>query len=249
MLISPPWTPFNILFHIGFAMIGAFLVYSDYYDKWAALNYSKFSSGPGIPSRTASFILYFLPIVAATAAAWSYLPAASPIQLVVYGAIVFHFAKRIFETLFLHKYSGTVDIKTLVIITTTYSIIAGTLCFLNRQPLPAMDVWFYAGMVLFLAGEAGNFYHHKLLADLRKKRAGYHIPEGGLFKYVACPHYLFELIAWLGIVLLSRHLFALLALITATAYLSARSIKTRTWYLEKFAEYPKERKRLIPLLF
>lgn len=249
MLIIPPWTLFNIIFHIGFAVIGAFLVYSDYYDKWAALHYSKFSSGPGIPSRTASFILYFLPIVAATAAAWSYLPAASPIQLVVYGAITLHFAKRVFETLFLHKYSGTVDIKTLVIITATYSIIAGTICFLNRQTIPTMDVWFYAGFVLFLAGEAGSFYHHKLLADLRKDRAGYHIPQGGLFKYVSCPHYLFELVAWLGIVLLSRHLFTLIAFLIAAAYLSARSVRTHRWYEQRFADYPTDRKRILPFLF
>eukprot|EP00555_Chaetoceros_dichaeta_P007428 CAMPEP_0198270584 /NCGR_PEP_ID=MMETSP1447-20131203/45615_1 /TAXON_ID=420782 /ORGANISM="Chaetoceros dichaeta, Strain CCMP1751" /LENGTH=66 /DNA_ID=CAMNT_0043962685 /DNA_START=94 /DNA_END=291 /DNA_ORIENTATION=+ len=60
------------------------------------------------------------------------------------------------------------------------------------------------GTGLFAVGIIGNFYHHYLLATLRssgdsqsKKR--YVAPNGGLFDYVAAPHYLFELILWLGI--------------------------------------------------
>lgn len=82
-------------------------------------------------------------------------------------------------------------------------------------------------------------YHYKLLADLRKELEGYHIAQGRLFGYVACPHYFFETISWPGILLLSQHLFAFLALIVIIAYLTQRSIKTRRWYLEKFSEYPK----------
>jgi protein-S-isoprenylcysteine O-methyltransferase Ste14 len=249
MLISPPWTLLNIVFYIGFAMLSVFTVYSEYYDTWGTLRYSKFSTGRGLPMRLAGPIVYSLPIVAATATAWPYLPDASTIQLVVYAAIIFHFAKRVLESLFLHKSANTVDIKTMAVILSYYSLIAGTISALNVQTIPAMDIWFYTGMALFLAGEAGNFYHHKLLADLRKNRDGYHIPKGGLFRYVACPHYFFELVAWLGIVFLSRHLFALMAFVTMTAYLSARSSKTRHWYQQRFADYPTERKGMIPFLF
>lgn len=248
MLILPSWTLANIIFHMGFAAAGVILVYSDYYDKWAALHYSKFSKGVGIPTRQGLLVIYFLPIVSATIFAWSYLAAASLIQWMVYGAVVLHFTKRALETLFLHKFSGTVDIKTAAMITFIYSTIAGAICFFNGQTIPAMDAWFYLGIVLFLVGEAGNFYHHKLLADLRKDRAGYHIPQGGLFKHVACPHYFFELVTWFGVVMLSRHLFTLIAFLVAAAYLIARSLRTRQWYQESFADYPRERKCIIPFL-
>ena len=249
MLISPPWTLFNIIFHIGFAATGAFIIYSDYYDKWAALHYSKFSKGAGIPTRLGLFVIYFLPIVAATIFAWSYLPVASLIQWAVYSAVILHFTKRVLETLFLHKFSGTVDIKTAAMITTIYSIIAGAISYFNKQTIPAMDFWFYTGTVIFIIGELGSFYHHKLLVDLRKERDGYHIPQGGLFKYVTCPHYFFELVAWFGIVLLSRHLFTLIAFLVAVGYLTARSIRTHQWYQQRFPDYPADRKYIVPFLF
>ncbi|MEW6405610.1 MAG: DUF1295 domain-containing protein, partial [Chloroflexota bacterium] len=223
MLIVPPWTSFNIVFYISLAVMTVIGAYSDYHG-WLGLQYSKFSTGRGIPSRVGMFIIYFLPIVMATAAAWSYLPDASVIQLAVYLAVSLHFAKRVLETLFLHKYSGTIEVLTLVFIIFIYSFIAGTICFLNAQAIPAMDAWFYMGMLLLVIGEAGNFYHHKLLADLRKNGEGYHVPQGGWFRYVACPHYLFELIAWLGIFLMSRHLFTLLAFFAMFAYLVERSV-------------------------
>jgi hypothetical protein len=59
MLIFPPWTLVNIIFHVGFAAAGVILVYSDYYDKWAALHYSKFSKGVGIPTRQGCWLFTF----------------------------------------------------------------------------------------------------------------------------------------------------------------------------------------------
>ncbi|HKJ39664.1 MAG TPA: DUF1295 domain-containing protein [Anaerolineales bacterium] len=194
-------------------------------------------------------ILYTLPIVAATATAWPYLLNASVIQLIVYAAVTLHFAKRVLESLFLHTYSGKMETLSLILIAAIYSIVAGMICYLNAQTIPAIDVWFYIGMLIFFVGETANFYHHKLLVDLRKAGDGYHIPRGGFFEYAACPHYFFELVSWLGILFLSRHLFALLALIVFTAYLTERSMKTRKWYQEKFSEFPKERKSIVPFVF
>ena len=38
----------------------------------------------------------------------------------------------------------------------------------------------------------------------------YSVPQGGLFPLVATPHYLFEIVAWLGIALAAQQLNALL---------------------------------------
>ena len=248
MLIIPTWNLFNILFYIILAVTIVVVAYFDYHGLWT-LQYSKFSKGTGVSARMAMIILYVLPIIVATAAAWSYLRNASIIQLVVYGVVTLHFAKRVLESLFLHKYSGTMAIPTLIFITFFYSFVAGMISYLNAQSISTMDAWFYLGMTIFLVGESGNFYHHKLLADLRKNREGYHIPQGGFFEHAACPHYFFELVSWLGILFLSRHLFAFMALIAFTAYLTERSIKTRQWYQENFPEYPLERKCIVPFVF
>ncbi|MBK9210922.1 MAG: DUF1295 domain-containing protein [Anaerolineales bacterium] len=112
----------------------------------------------------------------------------------------------------------------------------------------SVDIWFYIGVVLFITGILGNFLHHKTLADLRKNTLDYIIPSGGLFDLVICPHYLFEIITWLGIFMISRHLASLLILIFIVGYLTARSIRTLKWYREKFTGFPPQRKALIPYI-
>lgn len=95
---------------------------------------------------------------------------------------------------------------------------------------------------------SGNFYHHKLLADLRKNSLDYFIPKGGLFDYVVCPHYLFEILTWLGIALLSRHLAAWMTLLFIIFYLSARALRALRWYHSKFTGFPKDRKAILPFV-
>ena len=49
----------------------------------------------------------------------------------------------------------------------------------------------------------GNLYHHVLLRSLRSQTLQgavkqYHVPRGGLFEFVSCPHYLFEILTFVG---------------------------------------------------
>jgi very-long-chain enoyl-CoA reductase len=170
------------------------------------------------------------------------------IQLVVFATVAIHFTKRVLETLFLHKYSGPIGIFTTFMIAGFYSLCAYLIGYLNRQPVPSADIWFYIGVVLFIVGILGNFIHHKILADLRKNTLDYIIPSSGLFNFIVCPHYLFEIVSWLGIFLVSRHLASLLVIIFIIGYLTARSIRTLKWYQEKFSEFPAARKAILPFI-
>jgi len=248
MIFPSNWTPFTIGFYVVFGAFALLLGVLDYYE-WMPMRYSKFNLGAGVPSRLGMFILYFLPVLVATVCALPYLAHASAIQWVVFGAVLFHFGKRTLEVLFVHKYSGKIQPFTWGVIISAYALMGGLISWLNAETIPAMDALFYAGIIFIIIGEAANFYHHKLLAGLRQKEEGYHIPRGGWFEYATCPHYFFELLAWLGITLISRHLFTLLVFIAMLGYLTARSVKTRQWYVERFANYPKERKFMIPFIF
>ena len=214
----------------------------------AMMAYSKFRPADGISTRTGMVILYATPLVALVISALPYLSNPTIIQLIVFASVFIHFAKRVLESLFLHKYSGPIGVFTTLMIAGFYSLAAFMIGYLNRVPLQTMDSWFFFGIVLFVIGIIGNCNQHKLLADLRKDSLEYKIPRGGLFEYVVCPHYLFEIITWLGIFLLSRHLGALLVLAFIIAYLSARSIRTLAWYREKFKDFPAGRKGIIPFV-
>jgi steroid 5-alpha reductase family enzyme len=248
MFFPTEWNLINIAFYGVFGVFAVLLGFLDYYEWWA-MRYSKFNTKAGVPSRIGMFILYFLPVIISSALAWNYLPKASLTQWIIFAVVILHFVKRTLEVLFVHKYSGSMEPLTFGVIVVTYSLIAGMITMLNGQVVFGADVLFWAGILLFVIGEVGSFYHHKLLADLRKKDKEYHLPKGGWFEYATCPHYFFELLAWLGLLLLSRQFFTLLAFIAMLGYLSARSIKTRQWYCQRFKKYPAKRKYMIPFVF
>ena len=111
---------------------------------------------------------------------------------------------------------------------------------------------FYTG--LFLIGISGNFYHHNILASLRNGNSNnlkYVAPRGGLFNYVAAPHYMFELIGWFGIAVAADHMNAYLVFTTMASYLAGRAASQNEWNRSKFSEidWPIKRKNMIPFLF
>ena len=109
---------------------------------------------------------------------------------------------------------------------------------------------------LFAVGLSGNFYHHYILATLRGSSSEsdikkYVAPRGGLFNYVAAPHYFFELIGWLGVAVVAQQLNAFLVFTSMTSYLSGRAVNQNMWNRKKFEadEWPESRKNLVPFLF
>ena len=62
------------------------------------------------------------------------------------------------------------------------------------------------------------------------------------------PHYLFELIAWLGIAIVAQDFNVFMVFASMFTYLLTRAKATKTWYLKNVENYPVERKFLIPFL-
>ncbi|KAG6507343.1 3-oxo-5-alpha-steroid 4-dehydrogenase 1-like [Zingiber officinale] len=256
-----------------FASACAFAVVGSFTEAWGLnFTYSKFSpfssssssyaSGvkPSIrcvPSRTGMLLIYTPALVAAAAAAFLPGALAGERSWLLCFVLFVHFFKRVLEVLFIHQYSGHVPLNTALQISPGY--LSATACLLHAQNLavhpPTLDLQL-AGILLFLAGITGNFYHHLLLAGLRtnnnnnKGDKSYKIPKGGLFGLVACPHYLFEAIEFVGFALISQTLFASGVLVGTLGYLMGRSWATRKWYLSKFkGEFPRHVKALIPYVF
>ncbi|KAJ7522220.1 hypothetical protein O6H91_18G002100 [Diphasiastrum complanatum] len=172
--------------------------------------------------------------------------------LAVTLALAIHFGKRVLEVIFLHRFSGKIDAGTCIFISLSYLVVtvhilyAQELCQSLDDPSTSL---FWLGLALFLLGICGNFYHHYLLANLRKDgQNAYMIPHGGLFEQVACPHYLFEIIDFWGIALLGQTMIALSVAVFVSLYLTSRSLSTKEWYLKKMDGFPSERKALIPFL-
>ncbi|KAL3796414.1 hypothetical protein HJC23_004211 [Cyclotella cryptica] len=169
-----------------------------------------------------------------------------------------HFAKRCLEVLFLHSYSGRTDRATPSSIGVYYALTVVLVAFANvngvgKELGGRSDLQRIVGSTIFAIGLLGNFYHHYLLAKLRSSNAKskYVAPKGGLFEYVACPHYLFELVGWLGIAIVSHHLNVYLVVASMSSYLGGRSVAQNEFNRKTFDErdWPRSRKNIVPFLF
>ena len=229
--------------------------------------YSKFSTAENDsstwPSRVAMMVIYappFITSVAFLALGLSGADAIGPMAVpapslaALFSAV--HFGKRCLEVMYLHKYSGCTDRGTPTFISVYYTLLTLlTMYSAGRMDKDDNITIMTFGAVLFAVGIAGNFYHHYLLAKLRTgtdkitESNKYVSPRGGLFSYVATPHYLFELIGWLGIAIVANHLNSYLVFAGMCSYLAGRSVAQNEFNREKFDDWPAERKNLIPFVF
>jgi 3-oxo-5-alpha-steroid 4-dehydrogenase 1 len=114
---------------------------------------------------------------------------------------------------------------------------------------------FLIGITLYYVSYVLNIYSDKILRNLRTKEevaAGervYRIPRDGLFEYVTNPSYLTELTGWLGFALATSSPGGWFILAVSAANLLPRALATHRWYLEKFPEFARARKCLIPFIW
>jgi hypothetical protein len=112
------------------------------------------------------------------------------------------------------------------------------------------DPRFAIGVIAFFAGMALNLHSDNILRNLRKPgESGYKIPHGGMFKFVSCGNYFGEIIQWCGWAIATWSLPGLFFFVWTGANLVPRAISYHRWYLDRFPEYPKKRKALIPFIF
>lgn len=110
-----------------------------------------------------------------------------------------------------------------------------------------LDPRFLAGVAIFFVGMAINRRSDRVLLALRKPgETGYHIPRGGLYRWVSCPNYLGEIIEWTGYAIATWSLAGSAFAVYTVANLAPRALSHHAWYRSHFSDYPSERKSLIP---
>ena len=115
------------------------------------------------------------------------------------------------------------------------------------------DAWlgdprFIVGAALFVAGAAINIWADNKLIALRGNGADYAIPRDGLFEIISCPNLFGEIVEWCGFALMCWNLPALSFAIWTAANLAPRALSHHAWYRAHFADYPKQRRALIPFM-
>uniref|UniRef100_UPI0037E75851 3-oxo-5-alpha-steroid 4-dehydrogenase 2a n=1 Tax=Semicossyphus pulcher TaxID=241346 RepID=UPI0037E75851 len=106
-----------------------------------------------------------------------------------------------------------------------------------------------AGLLLFVVGMTINIHSDHILRRLRRPgEMVYRIPHGGMFEFVSGANYLGEIVEWSG------YAVAVWSLPTfAFAFFTSCSIGSRACchhrdYLQRFEDYPRCRKAVIPFI-
>ncbi len=108
---------------------------------------------------------------------------------------------------------------------------------------------FLLGAALFFTGSAIHRRADAMLIALRRGGGdGYQIPRGFLYEKISCPNYFGEMTQWLGWTVATWSPAALAFFVWTVANLLPRARAHHRWYRRTFAEYPPERKAVVPFV-
>ena len=173
-----------------------------------------------------------------------------------------HFVRRFTEVLLVHVYHRKMPVYEVIGAQIYYTFfglwIGWSMNYYFGYDSPPLYL-LVPGITLFLIGQVGNCVSHVMLRRLRTTSSrpgqGNLLPKGILFKYVTCPHYLFEIITWMGYSLAAFTFPLFLFLIATFVTLLFRSRKRHLALKQQFdgkdgrERYPPGRKALIPFIF
>lgn len=176
------------------------------------------------------------------------------------GAYLFHYAKRVLETHFIHRFSNsTMPIANLF---KNCSYYWGFTCFIAyyiNHPLytPASfgDAQVYLALAAFLFCQAGNYSIHVALRDLRPsgtKERKIPVPTSNpftlLFNFVSCPNYSYEVGSWIWFTVMTQTVAPGVFALLGAAQMTQWAIKKHKNYRREFKDYPRGRKAIIPFI-
>uniref|UniRef100_A0A060TFF6 Polyprenal reductase n=1 Tax=Blastobotrys adeninivorans TaxID=409370 RepID=A0A060TFF6_BLAAD len=158
----------------------------------------------------------------------------SPRALLVLVLVSVHNYRRLFESFLVERLSKNSRIQ-------LPHYIAGVVFYLSQcvflsqflsdddnSQLSAQET--YLILVLYLVSTAVQFHAHHHLASLKK----YSLPQAGLFKLVACPHYLAEIGIYTAIALASKTPPSVVTLFWVIVNLGASANQTQLYYSQVY---------------
>lgn len=214
--------------------------------------------GPQISWRTVFFLEYLGPLLIhqfyLLHAVYVAKRELSAIQLLGYAAVTFHFLKREYETLLVHRFShATMPLSNLFKNSAHYWLLSGVgighFLYAADYRGPASIGRVYGALAGFIVAELANFRTHLVLRDLRPEGTNVRaIPRGFGFSLVSCPNYLFEMLAWCCFSVMTGLPSAWFFTVVASGQMWLWAVKKHKRYVHEFPDYPKTRKPMIPFL-
>lgn len=211
--------------------------------------------GPTMPTRWAWVVMESPAVLAFIGIYCLGAQRASLAPLVLLGLWQLHYINRTFIYPFRIRSNGKRTAVSVVAMAIFFNIINAYLNARQLSELGAyanswlMDVRMIAGVLLFLGGRHINTKADAMLIALREEGDGYRIPRGWLYEYISCPNYFGEVLQWCGFAIASWSWAGASFAVFTFANLVPRALSNHRWYLDKFPDYPRQRRAWLPLLW
>ena len=196
------------------------------------------------------WIIMELPAILVCPAIYFYFKIDFDISIMFICLWIIHYFNRTIIFPFRIKTKGKKMPLVIVLSAFFFNIVNGLIngYFLSNINLHSVSIFLITGFLLFVLGLYINISSDNKLINLRKIKKGYFIPKGGLFKYISCPNFFGEILEWFGFALMTFNIGSLSFFIWTCCNLIPRALAHHKWYKNKFNEYPKERKAILPFL-
>lgn len=169
-----------------------------------------------------------------------------------------HYAKRLLETIFVHRFShSTMPIRNLFKNCAYYWGFTAYVAFHVNHPkftAPCL-VQVYGALAAFLLCELGNLSIHINLRNLRPPGSKVRkIPKSDanpltkLFNFVSCPNYTYEIGSWIFFSIMTSCIPAGLFAFAGAYQMAIWALGKHKNYKKEFKDYPKSRKAIFPFV-
>lgn len=204
--------------------------------------------GPAVSARVGWLVMEWSTVVV-FGAVWLANPAfGAPMVLALGGLWLLHYVQRTFVFTALIK-GGKPHALVTVLLANVFNVL-NALGNAGSLAPRGFDAAFVVGAAIFLGAMALNLHSDHVLRGLRGPgETGYKIPRRGAFAWVSAPNYLGEILEWVGFAIAAQTLASWAFVAFTIANLAPRAFANHRWYREKFPDYPKTRKALIPFVW
>ena len=193
------------------------------------------------------------------------------------GLLLLHIIRRVYECLYVHQWRSTsvMHLSIYVLGLLYYALLPFIFCRFDCggpqtsysyllikvsglfSRLIQMSIQI-ASFALCLYAQHQHARHHLILANLRRddpsdkssspSSSTYRLPEGGWFQWVACPHYLAEILFYVGLAgLLQDGARGMVIVAWVVISLTLNAWQSQRWYEQKIPGYAKlNRKAIFP---
>ena len=177
------------------------------------------------------------------------------IQIWTIIMIIFHYSKRVLESIFVHIQINTMEFKMFLIECLYYIFYFGVYAQKKIYSIEYYleDNYKYLYILLFFVSEINNYHCHIILRKIRLKNCNNReIPKGNIFDFVYCANYFWEICSWFFISIFSSikaiYFFTLMGGVIMTLWALEKKEFYNKMLFKKYNKINNNKKAIIPFI-